>query len=179
MGDDVKRQCAAAGPRLLPQLDAADRATISQWLLGQQYREEHPYTHAPPGAWAWTDLSGGVPDADDTPGALLALDCLLADDVDGSEAAEAAVGWLLDLQNRDGGIPTFCRGWGNLPFDRSSADLTAHAIRAWSVWRNRMPASVQSRIDQAMESRDLLFSPPAAAKRCLGPVVVRQSIRGH
>ena len=33
----------------------------------------HPYTGAAPGGWAWTDLPGGVPDADDTPGALLAL----------------------------------------------------------------------------------------------------------
>ena len=38
--------------------------------------------------------------------------------------------WLLGLQNRDGGVPTFCRGWTNLPFDRSGADLTAHAVRA-------------------------------------------------
>src|SRR5262249_55404741 len=42
--------------------------------------------------------------------------------------------WLLSLQNRDGGWPTFCRGWGNLPFDRSGADLTAHAIRALRYW---------------------------------------------
>src|ERR1700753_2027547 len=34
------------------------------------------------------------------------------------------------LQNSDGGLPTFCRGWGVLPFDRSGSDLTAHAIRA-------------------------------------------------
>jgi squalene-hopene/tetraprenyl-beta-curcumene cyclase len=44
------------------------------------------------------------------------------------------VRWLLDLQNSDGGIPTFCRGWGKLPFDRSCPDLTAHAIRAWRAW---------------------------------------------
>jgi squalene-hopene/tetraprenyl-beta-curcumene cyclase len=44
------------------------------------------------------------------------------------------VRWLLGLQNRDGGIPTFCRGWGALPFDRSSPDLTAHTLRAWSAW---------------------------------------------
>jgi squalene-hopene/tetraprenyl-beta-curcumene cyclase len=47
----------------------------------------------------------------------------------------AGLGWLLDLQNRDGGWPTFCRGWGNLPFDRSGTDLTAHALRAIAVWR--------------------------------------------
>jgi hypothetical protein len=38
--------------------------------------------------------------------------------------------WLESLQNRDGGWPTFCRGWGKLPFDRSGVDLTAHALRA-------------------------------------------------
>ncbi|MCE5215610.1 squalene--hopene cyclase, partial [bacterium] len=36
----------------------------------------------------------------------------------------------MDLQNADGGWPTFCRGWGQLPFDMSCADITAHALRA-------------------------------------------------
>jgi squalene-hopene/tetraprenyl-beta-curcumene cyclase len=49
------------------------------------------------------------------------------------------VQWLLDLQNRDGGWPTFCRGWGKLPFDRSGADLTAHAMRALYAWRQVQP----------------------------------------
>jgi squalene-hopene/tetraprenyl-beta-curcumene cyclase len=40
------------------------------------------------------------------------------------------------LQNRDGGWPTFCRGWGKLPFDRSGADLTAHALRALQAWKS-------------------------------------------
>jgi squalene-hopene/tetraprenyl-beta-curcumene cyclase len=48
--------------------------------------------------------------------------------------------WLLDLQNRDGGWPTFCRGWGRLPFDRSGSDLTAHALRALAAWRPQMEA---------------------------------------
>ena len=39
------------------------------------------------------------------------------------------------MQNRDGGWPTFCRGWGNLPFDRSASDLTAHALRAIHRWQ--------------------------------------------
>src|SRR4029079_14402375 len=38
--------------------------------------------------------------------------------------------WIRDLQNHDGGWPTFCRGWGHLPFDRSGSDLTAHNLRA-------------------------------------------------
>ena len=54
-------------------LTPEQRMTLREWLLAQQYRAEHPYTHAKPGGWAWTPLPGGVPDADDTPGALLAL----------------------------------------------------------------------------------------------------------
>ncbi len=46
-----------------------------------------------------------------------------------------ALSWMANLQNRDGGLPTFCRGWGKLPFDRSGSDLTAHAIRAVYVWK--------------------------------------------
>ena len=45
-------------------LDPVERRKILDWLLGQQYREVHPYTLAAPGAWAWTDLPGGVPDAE-------------------------------------------------------------------------------------------------------------------
>ena len=46
---------------------------VRDWILDQQYTEIHPYTNAAPGGWAWTDLTGGVPDADDTAGAMLAL----------------------------------------------------------------------------------------------------------
>ncbi|MHB0955069.1 MAG: prenyltransferase/squalene oxidase repeat-containing protein [Pirellulaceae bacterium] len=120
------------------------------WLLGCQHRVRHPFTGADPGGWGWTDLSGAVPDADDTAGALLAcarwpgrgslspaLDRRLA------EAAQAGVAWLLDLQNRDGGWPTFCRGWGKLPFDRSGADLTAHAMRGLYAWRALGPRRIE------------------------------------
>ncbi len=107
-----------------------ERQPVVDWLLGQQYQVVHPTTNADPGGWAWTDLPGGVPDADDTPGAMLALAGL----TNGSAAAQSAIDhgthWLLSLQNRDGGWPTFCRGWGALPFDRSSQDITAHALRA-------------------------------------------------
>ncbi|MCG6157236.1 prenyltransferase/squalene oxidase repeat-containing protein [Rubinisphaera margarita] len=116
-------------------LPESDVRPVLDWLIGQQYREVHPYTNADPGGWAWTDLPGGVPDADDTPGAILAVQ-RLRDRVSANErrrideACEAASGWLLSLQNSDGGWPTFCRGWGRLPFDRSSPDITAHVLRA-------------------------------------------------
>jgi squalene-hopene/tetraprenyl-beta-curcumene cyclase len=126
-------------------LPAADRGRIREWLLGQQYRVRHPYTGAPPGGWAWTDLPGGVPDADDTSGALVALRHLGNLDNQVREAASMGITWLLDLQNRDGGMPTFCRGWGKLPFDRSSQDITAHALQAFAAWEAELPA-LQARI---------------------------------
>jgi squalene-hopene/tetraprenyl-beta-curcumene cyclase len=122
------------------QLDFEDRRRLRAWLLAQQFRSPHSYTNAAPGGWAWTDLPGGAPDADDTAGALLALHNLGSIDATVRSAALAGIRWLLDLQNRDGGIPTFCRGWGALAFDRSSPDLTAHAVRAWSIWLDELPA---------------------------------------
>jgi squalene-hopene/tetraprenyl-beta-curcumene cyclase len=110
-----------------------NREAVREWLLKQQYRERHLYTGADPGAWAWTDLPGGVPDADDTPGAVLALMHLGARLLEPPHALGKGIVWLLRLQNRDGGWPTFCRGWGYLPFDRSGPDLTAHALRAIDV----------------------------------------------
>lgn len=124
----------AIDPQFTSILPDDDRAKIRDWLLDQQYRVEHPYTLADPGGWAWTNLSGGVPDADDTPGAILALKNLQLEDARTRVAAAAGLKWLAGLQNRDGGIPTFCRGWGKLPFDRSSADLTAHYLRARAAW---------------------------------------------
>ncbi len=134
-------------------LPESERAPLIRWLLDQQHLEGHVYTDAAPGGWAWTDLAGGVPDADDTPGALLALLALSPtsgkDADDCLDAACAGIGWLLDLQNRDGGIPTFCRGWGALPFDRSSPDLTAHTIRAWNAWHRKLPAPLSGRVERA------------------------------
>ncbi|HEX4611832.1 MAG TPA: prenyltransferase/squalene oxidase repeat-containing protein [Urbifossiella sp.] len=185
---------AAAGD--LESLDTRD--AILDWLLKQQYRERHPYTGADPGGWAWTDLPGGVPDCDDTPGAMLAVrhlagpaapaeaEALLrrvygpADLVDLFEGggrwprvwdhAEAgkplfhvlrAVRWVWNLRNRDGGFPTFCRGWGLLPFDRSGTDLTAHALRALQVWTH--PSVVAGVVE--IFGKHLGHPPPVQASR--------------
>jgi len=133
----------AAGGRLAEYLAPPEREAIRGWLLGQQWRREHPATGAAAGGWAWTDLPGGVPDADDTSGAVAALAALAAAEhgvppADVRQAAAAGLGWLADLANRDGGMPTFCRGWGRLPFDTSCPDITAHAVRAVDRWA-RLP----------------------------------------
>ena len=142
-------------------------AGVRTWLLRQQYREQHAYCLSPPGGWAWTDLSGGVPDADDTAGALLALRELSGPAGDDAEAANprqtdkamletvtaaanSGVRWLAGLQNTNGGMPTFCKGWGALPFDRSAPDLTAHALAAWHAWRGEVAVDLKPAMRRAV-----------------------------
>ncbi len=140
----------AGGGRLAQHCQRPELVRLAGWLARQQCAREHPYTHAAPGGWAWTDRPGGVPDADDTAGALIALAHLeAADAVEHGADAALAVRWLIELQNRDGGLPTFCRGWGKLPFDRSCADLTAHALRAWAAWDSRLAPPLRARLGRA------------------------------
>lgn len=141
---------------LRPDLDETvfseqEKIHLTEWYLKQQFNQVHPFTGAKPGGWAWTNLPGSVPDADDTAGALVALYRLGVRNERVLAAAEKGVQWLLDLQNGDGGIPTFCRGWGRLEFDRSCPDLTAHAISAWLAWRELLSVKIQVRIDKAMD----------------------------
>ncbi len=144
-------------------LDDSRRADVAGWLLGQQHRAEHPYTHADPGGWAWTDLPGGVPDADDTAGALLALRTLAPDDGRARQAAAAGARWLIGLANRDGGVPTFCRGWGRLAFDRSAPDLTAHALLAVSQWAGDLPEGLARRARAALAGFERYLAADQAA----------------
>ncbi len=130
-------------------LQLKDRRNIRNLLISSQYDHTHPYTQAAPGGWGWTNLPGSVPDADDTAGALIALKNLGFEDEQVVNAATAGITWLLDLQNRDGGIPTFCRGWAALPFDRSAPDLTAHALGAAGLWLDKLPPSLKRRATKA------------------------------
>jgi squalene-hopene/tetraprenyl-beta-curcumene cyclase len=144
--------------------DALDENCID-WLLDCQHDEPHPYSSAIPGGWAWTDLPGGVPETDDTAGALVALARIRHRYPKLKQhrlqlASRRGVEWLVDLQNGDGGWPTFCRGWSMLPFDRSASDLTANAIRALAVWQrlwqadprnNALPAVLDRRITAAVD----------------------------
>ncbi len=109
----------------------ADRAKISQHLRSVQNIKTHPFNGTSPGGWGWTSFPGSVPDGDDTSGTILAL---LALDKDQPEQILPEVSngcdWLTRLQNNDGGLPTFSKGWGKLPFDQSCCDITGHALLA-------------------------------------------------
>lgn len=131
-------------------LPEPERQALVDWLLKCQHQVLHPYTQAAPGGWAWSNLPGAVPDADDTAGALLALHHLGIQDEAITQAATAGITWLLDLQNRDGGVPTFCRGWTRLPFDKSAPDITAHAAGAMGAWLGRLDEPLRARTDEAI-----------------------------
>jgi squalene-hopene/tetraprenyl-beta-curcumene cyclase len=128
----------------------SDRCALRTCLLQIQNRKKHPYSGSDPGGWSWTHLPGGVPDADDTSGVLIALRRLGVEDDETREAGNMGIKWLLGIQNNDGGMPTFCRGWGKLPFDRSCPDITVHAMRSFHEWYDYVDTSLRSQIDTAM-----------------------------
>lgn len=127
----------------------AQYSGLAQLIKQRQFKEVHPFTGAAPGGWGWTHLPGSVPDADDTPGALIALYNLEP----GHYTPEigAGIAWLLGIQNSDGGIPTFCRGWGKLPFDRSAPDLSAHTFRAFQLWLPSLPVPLAQRVTRSCQ----------------------------
>ena len=67
-------------------------------------------------------------------------------------------------------MPTFCRGWGTLPFDRSSTDLSAHAILAWSAWYTKFPPVLRRRIERGIERAPSLFVPRPAPDGAWAPL---------
>ncbi|NQU51250.1 MAG: squalene--hopene cyclase [Bacteroidetes bacterium] len=113
-------------------LSATQQNVLVEHLKSIQNKEIHPFNGTRPGGWGWTNFSGSVPDCDDTPGTILALLQLKSSEEIKSEVIAGAK-WLLQLQNNDGGFPTFSKGWGKLPFDQSCADLTGHCILAISA----------------------------------------------
>ncbi len=126
--------------------DLPERDFFIENMKERSTKDVHPFTGAQPGGWGWSDLSGSVPDGDDTSGVLVAFHVLTR----GTYAPEVGKGieWLLDLQNNDGGMPTFCKGWGKLPFDRSSADISAHAFLAFSLWKEVLPPALKARTEK-------------------------------
>ncbi len=130
------------------EMPTEEREKLAELIKQHQTVRVHPFTMARPGGWAWTDRSGGVPDADDTAGALVALSILQPENYDSH--VFAGLEWLLRIQNRDGGITTFCRGWGLLPFDQSCPDISAHALRAFVCWRDKVSPRMRERIQRAI-----------------------------
>lgn len=134
-------------------LDFADSQKLTIYLLNQQNKQVHPFNGAQPGGWGWTNHSGSVPDGDDTPGAIISLINLNRDHLlKVKSAVIAGCSWLISLQNNDGGFPTFARGWGKLPFDKSCADLTGHSVLALALTLESFPGLTRSLVNKYLRS---------------------------
>jgi squalene-hopene/tetraprenyl-beta-curcumene cyclase len=119
------------GNRLKNTLSEKSVDLLRNHLITIQYKEKHFFNGALPGGWGWTNFSGSVPDADDTPGAIIALLEMYKGSPEETLAIINGCKWLVQLQNSDGGIPSFCKGWGRLPFDSSCSDLSGHTLLAF------------------------------------------------
>lgn len=119
----------ALGSKMDTILSTEQKNRLTRHLKTIQNKIVHPFNGTSPGGWGWTNYSGSVPDADDTPGAMLAL-LQLQSPNEVKDEVLAGANWLIKLQNTDGGFPTFSKGWGKLPFDQSCSDLTGHCFLA-------------------------------------------------
>lgn len=129
--------------------DAEEREFLIEKIRSNAFKQKHYFTGAQSGGWGWSDRPGAAPDGDDTSGALVALHTLSRGKY--CDEVGAGVEWLMALQNNDGGMPTFCKGWGKLPFDRSSADISAHALLAMELWMDHLPEKIQRRAKRSIE----------------------------
>ena len=125
-----------------------EKAALAQIIKRNATTAVHPFTGAMAGGWGWSDLSGSVPDGDDTSAALVALYHLTGKP---SGAVEDGLRWLMWLQNNDGGMPTFCKGWGKLPFDRSTPDITAHAMLAMGLWLPSLQGELRQDVEKSYD----------------------------
>jgi squalene-hopene/tetraprenyl-beta-curcumene cyclase len=113
-----------------------------EWLLACQHTEVDSTRGNRPGGWGRSDSPGALPNAIDTASTLSALfrwrhrfAALQSERID--RAAALGLGWLVDLQNADGGWPTFSRARNATPFGESGTDVTALVLRALASWRKQ------------------------------------------
>lgn len=145
----------AVGKNIVNLLTEEKISSLRNHLLSLQYKSVHPFNNAKPGGWGWTSYSGSVPDADDTPGSILALLEIFTGTEEEKTAIINGCKWLTGLQNSDGGFPTFCKGWGRLPFDKSCADLTGHAllaiVKAEATLKDNIAPGLQASLAKSIE----------------------------
>jgi squalene-hopene/tetraprenyl-beta-curcumene cyclase len=130
--------------------DSVHNSKCLDWLLGRQRTKPDPITHVAAGGWAGSDSSGALPNTLDTARVLLSIgrwphpsNGVATGRIE--RAAELGATWLLNLQNDDGGWPTFYRDGWTLG-DESCSDATAMAARALFAWQGRTSRPTGERI---------------------------------
>ncbi len=140
---DLSAWLTSLAAKVLP-TNVSDYDALATKIKRNATTTVHPFTAAAPGGWGWSDLTGSVPDGDDTSAALVALHHLTHAQC--CSEVDNGLRWLIRLQNNDGGMPTFCKGWGKLPFDRSTPDITAHAILAMGLWLPSLEGKLKNEV---------------------------------
>src|SRR5207253_2660545 len=97
-------------------------------------------TGVPPGGWASSDAAGALPNVSDTARALLALSHwprpeqpLRRERME--RAVQLGITWFLELQQEDGGWPTFYHGNRASVREQSATDVSADVLRALAAWQ--------------------------------------------
>jgi len=131
------------------------------WLLTCQHGEVNSLTRVPPGGWGWSSAAGALPNSADTSRVLRALahwpriaSPLRRERFD--RAVKWGIEWLLELQNDDGGWPTFYRDNHSAWIDKSGTDTTAEVLRALAAWQRAWQmradlAELVKRLEEALE----------------------------
>jgi len=114
--------------------------TSLDWLLNSQQLAPNHVTGAPAGGWGHTDTAGALPSTPATAAALIALAEWRRRDENAhrarvERAAEMGMAWLLDLQNGEGGWPTYFNEDRPQQFEGGGVDSTAAAVRALAMWQ--------------------------------------------
>lgn len=120
-------------------------AKAGQYLLSRQHKLYGDWSirnpHAEPGGWGFSDVNTKLPDIDDTTAALRAIRRLATSRPECRAAWNRGLGWLLSMQNDDGGFAAFEKNTDRklmtyLPLenaedvliDPSTADLTGRTL---------------------------------------------------
>ncbi len=120
------------------------------WLLQNQHAAPSQLTDVPAGGWSASDVPGAEPTTIATAGVLRGLVQAsggrgVVRDKRIDRAVDLGIGWLLEMQNEDGGWATYCHGDDTQNRDRSGVDPTAQTLRAIAVWQRLWKMESQRR----------------------------------
>ncbi|MCX8156100.1 MAG: hypothetical protein N3J91_06615 [Verrucomicrobiae bacterium] len=138
----------ALSPHRLPALNELN--ALRRWLLSQQQRQGAEGLRPAAAGWPASAHPGAWAETPATAEALLALRSLGDPGPEVIQAVLGGVAWLLNVQNRDGGLPPRRRGWRQPALEDSGAEETALALRAWLAWLHVLPPDQQHRVQAAV-----------------------------
>lgn len=143
-------------------ISPADSTIVAanEYLLERQHHKYGDWViHNPsalPGGWGFSNINTFNPDVDDTTAALRAFSPLVTENSALRSSWDRGTGWVLSMQNDDGGWPAFEKNVDKkimnlLPIDKarflvsdsSSADLTGRTLEFFGNYTNMQKKSLK------------------------------------